>query len=95
MESSFCVFGKFPIETENLRYLGGVPFVKKDQRVFMRTIRIFLGIFALLSGLTLLASGPLLNLGWLHPLAHQRVAYIGTPIIVIYVVWTLVRERRQ
>lgn len=61
----------------------------------MRTIRIFLGVLSALLALALTASGPLLLAGVIHPLAHQRVAYVGAPIIVIYVVWTLLHDVRQ
>lgn len=61
----------------------------------MRTVRIFTGVLATLVALVLVASGPLMLAGILAPLAHQRFAYLGTPIIVIYVVWSLIRDVRQ
>ena len=61
----------------------------------MRTFRIYVGVLSAMLAAVLLVSGPLMTQGLISPLFHQRVAIIGTPVILIYVLWTLLRERRS
>lgn len=56
---------------------------------------VFLGVLSLLVLACMLASGPLVSDGVLRPLAHQRLGYVGMPIVVVYVGWSVLRTWRR